>query len=84
MTENIILLSFVAHDKEGNKYTIYKKQKRITIKNMRMPVAEEVETGLPWLETEEGYHVNHITKGHYRIIRGHEEIDVFSDDPNAP
>ena len=71
--------TFTAHDAERNEYTVFVFQDIILCRSSdgtsRTP-------GRLTLETDDGTHVNWIEKGKYRIIGV--EIDIFSDDPNAP
>jgi hypothetical protein len=70
---------FNAYDKQGKKYTILEFTEYHQVQSFG--VSSEIE-GLKQFQTDNGDHVNRIKKGTYCII-GLEEIEIYSDDPNA-
>ena len=72
---------FSFRSEDGTEYPIYEitEFEEVSVFGGQTDVVE----GLKYLQTSDGQHVEQIDKGRYRIV-GVPEIDLVSDDPNAP
>jgi len=72
--------TFTAHSADGRRYTVDVFTEFIECRSQR---GCEVVEGMKSLRTSDGQHVNRLDKGRYRTA-GILEVDLVSDDPNAP
>lgn len=79
MNSTALTGSFVAVDKENNQYKILILTELVGYQRLE---------GLKTLTTETGLHVNKLKSGHYQILTedffDNPQIDIFTDDPDAP
>ena len=73
---------FTAHSEDGREFTVdisteYEEGVADCGRPCKVAVRQE-------LKTSDGEDVDRIEKGKYRVLGGFEELDIFSDDPDAP
>jgi hypothetical protein len=71
--------SFIAKDAKGRQYRIHRFTDFIQFGNSK---SSGESPGFSDLRTHDGNPVNYVSKGHYRLV--FPEIDLTSDDPDAP